>query len=162
MIGFRRITHDNLQEIVGLSVAEHQRRFVASNAQSIMDAYVAMTNGGVALPFGIYDGDEAVGFIMFTYGMKRDARMPAVAYHNYCVWRLMIDAEHQGKGYGRQAMEAAIRYLKTFPCGPAEACWLNYEPENRAAKALYAKCGFRETGERFCGEIVEARRLDPE
>lgn len=159
MIALKKITHDNLQEIVGLSVAENQRGFVASNAQSIMDAYVAITNDGIALPFGIYDGEEAVGFIMLTYGMKKDAAMPDVAYHNYCVWRLMIDEEHQGKEYGKQAMEAALEYMRTFPCGPAESCWLNYEPENAGAKAFYEKCGFQETGERFFGEIVAMRRL---
>lgn len=159
MIELRKITHDNLQEIVGLSVAEHQRRFVASNAQSIMDAYVAITNDGIALPFGLYDGDLAVGFIMLTYGMKKDAHMPDVAYRNYYVWRLMIDAGFQGKGYGRQAMREALRYMRSFPCGPAEYCWLNYEPENAAAKAFYEKCGFRETGERFLGEIVAVRKL---
>ena len=159
MIAFRKITHENLQEIVGLSVAEDQRQFVASNAQSIMDAYVAITNDGIALPFGIYDGDLAVGFIMVTYGMKKDAAMPDVAYHNYCIWRLMIDAQYQGRGYGKMAIQKALEYMRSFPCGPAECCWLNYEPENVAAKAFYAKCGFQETGEQFFGETIAARTL---
>ena len=159
MLEFRKITQENLQEIVSLSVAEHQRQFVASNAQSIMDAYVAITNDGIALPFGIYDGDLAVGFIMLTYGMKKDAHMPDVAYRNYCIWRLMIDARYQGKGYGRQAIREALQYMRSFPCGPAQCCWLNYEPENAAAKAFYEKCGFMETGERFYGEIVAVCRL---
>ena len=159
MLTLEKITHENLREIVDLSVAEDQRRFVASNAQSIMDAYVAITNDGIALPFGIYDGDQAVGFIMLTYGMKRDVSMPDVAYRNYCIWRLMIDAKYQGQGYGKQAIQKALAYMRSFPCGPAEYCWLNYEPENVAAKALYERCGFTETGDRFFGEIVAARRL---
>lgn len=159
MLTLERITHENLREIVALSVAEPQSRFVASNAQSIMDAYVAITNNGIALPFGIYDDNRAVGFIMLTYGANEDESVPDIAYHNYCVWRLMIDARYQGQGYGKLAIQKALEYMRSFPCGPAEYCWLNYEPENAAAKALYEKCGFRETGERFCGEIVAVRKL---
>ena len=159
MIELRKITHDNLEEIVGLTVAEHQRRFIASNAQSIMDAYVAITNDGIALPFGIYDGDRAVGFIMFTYGARKDAGMPEVAYHNYCVWRLMIDERYQGQGYGRQAIQEALRYMRSAPCGPAERCWLCHHPENTAAQAFYEKCGFTETGEQFDGESIAVREL---
>lgn len=159
MVEFRKITQDNLREIAALAVAEHQGRFIAPNAMSIMEAYVAITNGGVALPFGIYDGDRAVGFIMFTYGAKKDEGMPEVAYHNYCIWRLMIDARYQGQGYGRQAMREALRYMRSAPCGPGQRCWLCHHPENAAAKAFYEKCGFTETGELFDGEAIAVRDL---
>ena len=159
MITLKKIGYENLREIVGLSVAEDQRGFVGSNTDSILDAYLAITNDGIALPFGIYDQDQAVGFIMLTYGAKMDENMPGVAYGNYCIWKFMIDARYQRRGYGEQAIQAALDYMRTFPCGPAEHCWLCYHPENAAARALYHKCGFRETGETLYGEIVAARRL---
>ena len=159
MLEFRKITFDNVYKIVLLSVQEEQKNFVATNCESLMEAYVAITNKGVALPFGIYDGDEAVGFIMFGYDTLGDEDEPAVAEGNYCLWRLMIDETYQNKGYGKEVMKLAIDYMKSEPCGKAELCWLSYEPENVKAKALYAANGFVENGE-VCGdEIVAVREL---
>lgn len=49
----------------------------------------------------------------------------------------MIDESHQKKGYGREAIRLALEFIKTFPCGKAEYCWLSYEPENEVARRLY-------------------------
>lgn len=80
-----------------------------------------MTNG-YAFPFGIYDGDTPVGF-------------------------LMIDKAYQGKRYGKEAVRLALEFIKTYPCGDAEYCWLSYEPENQVAAKLYSSFGFEETGD---------------
>ena len=159
MITFRKITEDNLDDIVKLTVSEEQRSFVASNTDSILEAYVAITSDQVALPFGLYHGDELVGFIMFGYGTSGDPREPRLAPESYCLWRLMIDKKFQGKGYGKEAMQAALDYLRTFPAGAATHCWLSYEPENERARTMYLSCGFEETGETCCGEIVAAIKL---
>ncbi|MBO4394655.1 MAG: hypothetical protein J5800_09965 [Spirochaetales bacterium] len=34
-------------------------------------------------------------------------------------------------------------------CGPSDICWLSYEPENEAAKKLYASFGFVEVPEHY-------------
>ena len=153
----RKITFDNLYNIASLSVAEDQKSFVASNCESLMEAYVAVSNDEVALPFGIFDGDTPVGFIMFGYGAADYDDEPEVADGNYCIWRLMIDQKYQNKGYGREAMKLALAYLETEPCGKASACWLSYEPENTKAKALYKSFGFVENGEMSGNEIVAVR-----
>ena len=77
-----------------------------------------------------------------------------MAAGNYSIWRLMIDRRYQGRGLGRRAMEEALRYIRTWPCGRADACWLSYEPENTGARDLYGSLGFRENGEMDEGEIV--------
>ncbi len=41
--------------------------------------------------------------------------------------------DFQNKGYGKQAVEKALAYIRTFPCGKAKYCWLSYERENAAA-----------------------------
>ena len=51
---------------------------------------------------------------------------------------------HQKKGYGREAMRLALEFIRTFPCGKADYCWLSYEPENEVAKKLYRSFGFEE------------------
>jgi len=68
--------------------------------------------------------------------------------------RFMIDASHQGKGYGKLAIIQLIEHLKTFPRKPAPSIYLSYKPDNEAARKLYASIGFKETGEISCGETV--------
>lgn len=155
----RKITFDNMDEITALTVREDQRGFVASNLDSLAEAYVAVSGGFWAQPFGIYEGGEPVGFVMFGYGSLDDPDEPQVAAGNYCLWRFMIDEKRQGRGLGRQALGLCLDYLRTLPRGPAEQVWLSYEPENSLAKSLYEKAGFRENGQ-MCGrEVVSALKL---
>lgn len=152
MIQLKKVVQDNLRKIVCLSVEEEQKGFVASNTESILEAYVTITAGNVALPFGIYQDDTLVGFVMFGYGSEEGD--PEFTKDSYCIWRFMIDAEYQGKGLGKAALMECICYLKTCPCGPANSIWLSYEPHNQRAAALYRKAGFCETGEICEGEAV--------
>ena len=154
----KKVDLSNIDDVLALSVAEDQKSFVASNQASIVEAYATTASGLTALPFGIYEQDELVGFVMFGYD-RLDEEDPAAADGNYCLWRFMIDQKFQGRGYGRKALEACVAYLKTAPCGPAEYCWLSYEPENVRAAGLYKKFGFEETGEICGGEIVTVLKL---
>ena len=160
MLHLQPIDSQNVEAILALSVREDQRDFVASNTDSIIEAYIDITHNGHAFPFGIFDSDTPVGFLMIGYDVDdcwEDA--PAIARGNYNLWRLMIDQKHQGKGYGRAAMELALDFIRAQPCGPAEWIWLSYEPENAAARALYRSFGFQETGDWDGEEIIAVRRL---
>jgi diamine N-acetyltransferase len=71
----------------------------------------------------------------------------------------MIDKKYQGLGYGRIAMEKALELIQTFPYGKAELVVLSYEPENEAARQLYASFGFLETGEMIDDEVWAVLRI---
>ena len=160
MIRLERISGNNIWDILKLTVGDDQKSFVAANDVSIIEAYIALTSGGHAFPFGIYDEETPVGFCMIGYGTDdswEDA--PAVAQNSYNLWRFMIDRRYQGKGYGKAAMRLILDFIATKPCGPAELCWLSYGPENTAAKALYAAFGFRETGEWDGDEVIAVKPL---
>ena len=160
MIHLERVNGDTIWDILKLTVADHQKNFVADNDVSIIEAYIAITSNGYAFPFGIFEDDTPVGFVMIGYDKDeywKDA--PAIADRNYNLWRLMIDKAHQNKGYGRQAVELALRFIRTFPCGKADFCWLSYEPENTVAKSLYASFGFVETGDKDGEEQIAVLKL---
>ena len=79
------------------------------------------------------DDETPVGFCMIGFGTDDDWEdAPDIARSNYNLWRFMIDERYQGKGYGRAAMKQIVDYIASEPCGPAEHCWLSYEPENAA------------------------------
>ena len=98
---------------------------------------------------------------MIGFGTENDRweGEPSVNQGNYSLWRLMIDEKYQGRDYGKQAVQWALDFVKTFPCGPAEYVWLSYEPENEKAKALYRAFGFVENGEWDGDEIVAVLKL---
>lgn len=125
-----KIDSDNVWKIVKLTVYDEQKSFVASNTASIIEAYVTTQDGGIALPFGIYENDIPVGFVMLGYGTTGDEDEPQVAKDGYCLWRFMIDKAFQKQGLGGRALEKVLEYIGTNPCGPATYCWLSYEPEN--------------------------------
>ena len=163
MIRLEEINGKNVWDILKLRVGDAQRSFVAPNDVSIIEAYIAITHHGKAFPFGIYDDETPVGFCMIGFGADDDWEdAPAVAKGNYNLWRFMIDERYQGKGYGKAAMRQIMDYIASEPCGPAAYCWLSYEPENTAAKTLYASFGFRETGERDGDETIAVLKLKPQ
>jgi diamine N-acetyltransferase len=159
MIELRKVDDDNLWEIIKLTVNTNQIDFVATNTESILEAYTTVSSGSVALPFGIYNDDNLIGFVMFGYGSTGDEDEPKIALDNYCIWRFMIDKGYQGQGFGKKALQASIEYLHSGPCGKATHCWLSYEPENVVAKALYDSFGFSENGEVCGNEIVSILQL---
>ena len=88
-----------------------------------------------------------------------EAYTTITANGNYNLWRLMIDQKYQHRGYGKKAIELALEFVRTFPCGKAEYCWLSYEPENVVAKELYTSFGFEETGEKDGEELIAVLKL---
>ena len=160
MLRIEKINGKNVWDIVKLSVSEEQKSFVAKNEISIIEAYTAITGGGHAFPFGIYDDDMPVGFFMIGYDVDEyweDA--PEIAYRNYNLWRLMIDKNHQHQGYGKEAVKLALDFVRTKPCGDAEYCWLSYEPDNEIARKLYSSFGFIETGDMDGEERIAVLKL---
>ncbi|MFD1179447.1 GNAT family N-acetyltransferase [Paenibacillus puldeungensis] len=158
MITLRKITLDNRREMFRLEVAEDQRRFVASNLSSVASCYVLATNGGCPLPFAIYADEQMVGFVMIVYGIT-GYEVPEIADNNYCILRLMIGEQFQKQGYGREAMKKILDYIRTLPAGPAEYCWIPYEPDNLVAKKLYESFGFRDNGEICNNEPITVLKL---
>ncbi|MGM9553841.1 MAG: GNAT family N-acetyltransferase [Faecousia sp.] len=151
-----KLSRKNIWDVVHLQVTPEQdeQDFVASNGCSVIEAFAVREDGYVALPFALYESGRPVGFLMIGYDSIGDEDEPSVAQNNYTIWRLMIDKRFQGQGLGTRAMEAALDYIRTWPCGKADYCWLSYEPNNTAAKSLYARMGFRENGETDGDEIV--------
>ena len=141
-VTLREITRDNLLDIIRLEVREDQRGFVASNAVSLAQALVHTE----AWYRGIYAGDMPVGFVMLElYPDEAD----------YGIWRFMIAAEHQGKGYGAEAVERVVDHVRTLP--GAKDVFLSHVDAAGSPGPFYEACGFRYTGEMNDAERVMRR-----
>jgi diamine N-acetyltransferase len=142
-ITLQPVTRQNFARVIDLKVAPDQANFVAPNLYSIAEASVEPD----WTPLAILAGETVVGFAMF--GLEEGAG-------RWWIIRFMIDAEHQGKGYGTTALRELID-LMAERHAPREIL-LGYEPENIIAERLYARFGFVPTGELEDGEIIA--RLD--
>ncbi len=132
MIELKSITKDNLEDVLNLNVLEYQQPFVSSTACSLAQAYVYRET---AFPFAVYANSTIVGFIMLGY---------YEAKKQYTLWKFLIDKNHQNKGYGKEALQLGIMYLRDN-FGVSEIC-TGVALGNEKAKRLYSSIGFKETG----------------
>ena len=154
MLEVRPVTKENWKELIALKVRDDQKHFVASNLYSIAEAQFGEHIPGEGhwdmMPFGIYDEDKPVGFLMISYNYD-------FARFQGFILRLMVDEKCQGKGYGKFGMNWMLERYRADERVKAVA--ISYEPDNEAAQTLYASLGFQETGEIVDGEALALLKL---
>jgi diamine N-acetyltransferase len=136
-VSLRELTKDNVRDVLDLDVAADQSSYVATNAKSIAEAHFEPK----AWFRAIAAGEVLVGFAM----VYRD---PAAG--EFYVWRFMVDARHQGRGYGRRAMELLFEEARAD--GATEVV-LSVVPGEHSALDFYRRLGFEETGKIDHGEL---------
>jgi diamine N-acetyltransferase len=150
------VTKENWRELAKLKVREDQQGFVASNIYSIAESQFGFDHPEEGhwdmVPFGIYDAKTPVGFLMIGYNYT-------APHTQGFVIRLMVDEKYQGRGYGRFAMNWVLDRYRADE--RIQKVGISYEPENDAARKLYASLGFVETGQIFEGEVVAVANLRP-
>ncbi|MBR5389756.1 MAG: hypothetical protein IK141_00435 [Clostridia bacterium] len=58
--------------MIDLKVNASQKKFVADNICSLAEAYANVADGRYAQPFGIYNGEVPVGFLMIGYNIVEE------------------------------------------------------------------------------------------
>ncbi|SDM46675.1 diamine N-acetyltransferase [Fictibacillus solisalsi] len=146
----RNVDRENWEEAIRLKVKKGQEKLVPSVAVSLAKVYIKPDGDDVEyLPFSIYVNGRMVGFIMHAYVQKTD--------NMYWINGFLIDEQHQGKGYGKKALNEMISWIeRKFP--HSKETRLTVNKENHHAKALYEKLGYVPTGEEYDGEIVCRRK----
>ena len=148
----RPVTKENWQALIKLQVREDQKHFVASNVYSIAQSKFGDEFEGHwdLYPFGIYDNDEPVGFLMYALNFSHPP-------HQAFIQRLMVDDKFQGKGYGKFGMQKMLEIFRADE--RIKSVGISYEPNNDVARKLYASLGFVETGEIVEEEVVAELKL---
>ncbi len=150
----RPVTKDNWESLIKLKVRDDQKNFVASNLYSITESHYGDDVPGEGhwdmFPYGIYGENQPVGFFMFAinYG--------AAKFQGF-ILRLMVDQDHQGRGYGRFGMNWMLDQFREDE--RITTVGISYEPHNETARKLYATLGFVETGEIEDGEAIAVLKL---
>lgn len=128
-IELRPVTKENWLECANLKLAPGQEKFVAQNVYSIAQA--KFEHERVALA-AYNENDQLVGFVMYNDKPLSDGA--------FRISRLIIDQEHQGKGYGPKVIKEVIRRLSAI-----EACHeviVGISPGNEIVENAARKFGF--------------------
>jgi len=142
------ITPANRAAVEALRVTPAQDAFVAGVAESLVEA--AETPGACPWYRAVYAGETPVGFVMISDDIppeRTEYRGP------YFLWRLLIDARGQGRGYGRSALDLVVAYVRTRP--DADRLWTSVVPgDDSSPLGFYLGYGFVLTGDVDDGEPV--------
>lgn len=133
-IEFRSIDRTNYNECIGLDVDDSQKKFVASNQFSLVQA----ADEPDLYPLAIYNEEQ---MIVFLYDFDEEL-------NGWSMSRFMIDTAFQNRGFGTQALTQFIAYFKKKHPN-VHRLYTSAEVENAVAISLYKKAGFKE------GEVFE-------
>lgn len=147
MIEAREVTFFNLSALIKLKVRADQEHLVAPNSVTIAQFHYEPA-GWVR---GLWDGDAPVGLIAminpliespsFEEGDRTDA-----AY----LWRLMIGDEHQGKGFGGEALAVAFQQARLWGLPYLQT---SVVPGENCPAPFYERNGMEKTGNMLDKEI---------
>lgn len=138
-----KIDRDNFDDVVNLELEKEQEKNLPSNVFSIAES----TLSAMFHPRVITVDDKVVGFLMYEFG-----EIGNFDEGECTIWRLMIDRRHQNTGIGRIAMGLALEEIKA--CEQCKLVDIYYNPNNFAAKKLYAQYGFKEVGFRDDSDVI--------
>lgn len=144
VISLEEITPDNWR--LGLRVSNDQEKYVSDRTHLLARAYAYRERHSRAVI--ICSDGTPVGMALYYDCDELDA---------YDFSQLFIDERYQGKGYGLAATECILDEMRKD--GRFKKVVLCYTDGNQAARSLYEKCGFHETGESDGNEIVMEKIL---
>jgi diamine N-acetyltransferase len=155
-VTLRPITTETVRDICRLtdSLAPPKKFMVAPNAVSIAQAHFEPK----AWFRAVYAGDVPVGFVMLYDNPGPQAGEPAdesdeeaASEPEYFLWRFMIAQPHHGKGYGRQAIERLVEYVRTRPGATALETSCGQGPGS--PEGFYRSLGFVRNGKMLGDEV---------
>jgi diamine N-acetyltransferase len=149
------VTDADRAAVMALKRGPGQERHLGSMASHFEDA-VADARACPRM-WSVHDGDLLVGFVMISDGIS-DERLEADndLVGPYFLWRLLIDARFQGRGYGAATIDAVVAYLGARP--GADVLWTSCRTGPASPQPFYLHYGFVLTGELKWGE--DLLRLD--
>jgi diamine N-acetyltransferase len=96
-----------------------------------------------------------VGFAMISDGIPQPMDDDLVG--PYFLWKLLVDASFQGRGYGAATIDAVVAYVRARPV--ADVLYTSCADGPGSPRGFYLRYGFTDTGRVMWGENVLALDL---
>lgn len=126
-----------------LSLKPGQEQFIAPVTYA---AEASVMNPATTWQRVVMDDDKVVGFIQANFD-PNEAREELRA----CIWRINVDAEVQGKGVGRFAVDAMLDEARTRGFDHVTVMW---ERGVGGPEDFFHRIGFRDVGESAYGDVI--------
>ena len=147
MIKLEEINENNFYKVINLKLLEEQKKYIASNVKSLAECYLYRKNEDV-FPYAILVNDEVIGFVLLYDDIQEQW---------VTIWRLMIDKNYQGQGYGYLAILEVEKMIKEK--NKYKQIYSNYVENNIASKKLFSKLGYRYFKKNNANEDVVVKDL---
>lgn len=131
-----------------LSLKPGQEAFLAPTSYAVAGAVV---NPATAWQRVVLDGDEVVGFVSANF----DADAPEEHFRSV-LWRINVDADDQGRGVGRFAVE---KLLEEARGRGVDRVAVIYEAGQGGPEQFFTRVGFAPVDETEFGEVIAEIRL---
>ena len=131
-----------------LSLKPGQEQFLAPVSYGIAATVI---NPQTSWQRVILDGDEVVGFVSANF----DPDAPEEHFRSV-LWRINVDADDQGRGVGRFAVEALIEQARSRGVDHLDVI---YEAGEGGPETFFHRVGFTPVGETAYGEVVAEIRI---
>lgn len=149
MVVLEPVTDANRAAALALRVAPGQERFVTTVAESLREA--AEHPAARARCLLVVAGATPVGFAMVVDEVEGDEYLP------HYLWKLLIDAQHQGRGFGTATLDRLVDRLRDRP--GVEALTTSARLGEGSPLAFYERYGFERVGAPVGGEVRLRLRL---
>jgi diamine N-acetyltransferase len=139
------VTAQNMERCLELVVAPDQDQFVGSVGEALAYAHYYPQD----TPLALMHFDQIIGFAMYS-ALDPPSRRNILFAVRVTIERFLIDANHQGHGYGRSLLALLVQYLVARYTPHALSrklplvLVLNVIETNAVALALYRRAGFVE------------------
>ncbi|MFH8250560.1 GNAT family N-acetyltransferase [Microbacterium sp. B2969] len=131
-----------------LSLKPGQEQFLAPISYAVAGA---VANPATAWQRVVLDGDEVVGFVSANF----DDDAPEEHFRSV-LWRINVDADDQGRGVGRFAVEKLLEEARKRGKDHVDVI---YEAGEGGPEAFFQRVGFTPVGETEYGEVIAEIRL---
>lgn len=126
-----------------LSLKPGQEAFIAPDSYAVA---ATVTDPSTAWQRVIVDGDEVVGFVSASF----DSETPQ-EYFRSVLWRINVDADDQGRGVGRFAIEQLLQEARARQMPNVHVI---YGAGEDGPELFFKRVGFTTVGETEFGEVV--------
>ncbi len=135
-VSLRELNHANLAAVLALEVTPAQKAvYPRSNAETLAEGHYPADDDPVWIR-AIYADEVPVGLLMTS---------EAPLQGEYFLWRLMVDAKYQSKGYALQAVRLLIERVAQSANG--RTIITSHLAANAAAGRFFTGLGFAYTGD---------------
>jgi RNA polymerase sigma-70 factor (ECF subfamily) len=149
------VTEADRHALLGLRLGPGQEEYLDSMEEIFEEA----REEARAMPrqWSVHDrrSGKLVGFVMISDGIPEPIDDDLVG--PYFLWKLLIDVEEQGKGFGAATIDAVVSYLRTRP--GANVLYTSCADGPGSPRGFYLRYGFVDTGRVMWEENVLALDL---